>query len=261
MDGGAWKVAVHAVTEGRTWLSNFTFTFHFHAWEKAMATHSSVLAWRIPGTGEAGGLPSMGSHREGHDWSDLTAAAADWSQEVPSNPVILQTRTLKSREMTWLAQANGLTHQRSQGNPGSTTPGRRPSGSAPTPILFWQVSRRAFQGTVTPVHCVHPGCIWSTSGTSDTVDLHTFYDNAQATGRSAVLGQPLLKPRDLRGTRVTCQSVSPAPCAPPPTPHHITHTHKSRKFILSFKLYPSFKPTSTLKRKRQDEQRNLRDLF
>ena len=58
------------------WLSNFTFTFHFHALEKAMATHSSVLAWRIPGTGEPGGLLSMGSHRVGHDWSDLAAAAA-----------------------------------------------------------------------------------------------------------------------------------------------------------------------------------------
>ena len=67
MDGGAWKDAVHAVTEGRTRLSDFTFTFHFHALEKEMATHSSVLAWRIPGTGKPGGLPSMGSHRVGHD--------------------------------------------------------------------------------------------------------------------------------------------------------------------------------------------------
>ena len=74
MDGGAWKAAVHGVTEGRTWLSNFTFTIHFHALEKEMATHSSVLAWRIPGTGEPGGLRSMGSHRVGHDWSDLAVA-------------------------------------------------------------------------------------------------------------------------------------------------------------------------------------------
>ena len=66
-----------------TWLRNFTFTFHFHALEKEMATHSSVLAWRIPGTGEPGGLPSMGSHRVGHDWSDLAAAAAvkEWIQK------------------------------------------------------------------------------------------------------------------------------------------------------------------------------------
>ena len=67
VDGGAWWAAVHGVAEGRTRLSDFTFTFHFHALEKEMATHSSVLAWRIPGTGEPGGLPSMGSHRVGHD--------------------------------------------------------------------------------------------------------------------------------------------------------------------------------------------------
>ena len=67
MDKGAWWAVVHGVTGSRTQLSNFTFTFHFHALEKEMATHSSVLAWRIPGTGEPGGLPSMGSHRVGHD--------------------------------------------------------------------------------------------------------------------------------------------------------------------------------------------------
>ena len=77
MDGGAWKAVVHGVAEGQTQLSNFTFTFHFHALEKEMATHSSVLAWRIPGTGEPGGLPSMGWHRVGHDWSNLAAAAAE----------------------------------------------------------------------------------------------------------------------------------------------------------------------------------------
>ena len=66
MDGGAWWAAVHGVTKSWTRLSDFTFTFHFHALEKEMATHSSVLAWRIPGTGEPGGLPSMGSHRVGH---------------------------------------------------------------------------------------------------------------------------------------------------------------------------------------------------
>ena len=67
MDGGAWWAAVHGVAEGQTQLSDFPFTFHFHALEKEMATHSSVLAWRIPGTGEPGGLPSMGSYRVGHD--------------------------------------------------------------------------------------------------------------------------------------------------------------------------------------------------
>ena len=76
MDGGAWWAAVHGVTKSPTQLSDFTFTFHFHALEKEMATHSSVLAWRIPGTGEPGGLLPMGSHRVGHDWSDLAAAAA-----------------------------------------------------------------------------------------------------------------------------------------------------------------------------------------
>ena len=64
---GAWWAAVHGVAKSRTRLSDFTFTFHFHALEKAMATDSSVLAWRIPGTGEPGGLPSMGLHRVGHD--------------------------------------------------------------------------------------------------------------------------------------------------------------------------------------------------
>ena len=67
MDEGASKAAVHGVAEGWARLSDFTFTFHFHALEKEMAIHSSVLAWRIPKTGEPGGLPSMGSHRVGHD--------------------------------------------------------------------------------------------------------------------------------------------------------------------------------------------------
>ena len=67
MDGGAWQAAVHGVARSWTRLSDFTFPFNFHALEKEMATHSSVLAWRIPGTGEPGGLPSMGPHRVGHD--------------------------------------------------------------------------------------------------------------------------------------------------------------------------------------------------
>ena len=66
MAGGAWWAAVHGVAKSQTQPSDFTLTFHFHALEKEMATHSSVLAWRIPGTGEPGGLPSMGSHRVGH---------------------------------------------------------------------------------------------------------------------------------------------------------------------------------------------------
>ena len=88
----AWKIpwteepgCVHGAAEGRTRLSDSTFTFHFHALEKEMATHSSILAWRIPGTGEPGGLPSMGSHRVGHYWSNLAAAAAaNWRLETKS---------------------------------------------------------------------------------------------------------------------------------------------------------------------------------
>ena len=78
-----------------TWLSDFTFTFHFHALEKEMATHSSVLAWRIPGTGEPGELPSMGSHRVGHDWSDLAAAACqiEWQTLFSWTPKLLQMVT------------------------------------------------------------------------------------------------------------------------------------------------------------------------
>ena len=76
MDGGAWQAAVHGVTKSQTRLSDFTFTFPFHALEKEMATHSSILAWRIPGTEEPSGLPSVGSHRVRQDWSDLAAAAA-----------------------------------------------------------------------------------------------------------------------------------------------------------------------------------------
>ena len=76
MDGGAWWAAVHGVAKSQTRLSDFTFTFHFHALENAMATHSRVLVWRIPGTGEPGELPSMGLHRVGHDRSDLTVTVA-----------------------------------------------------------------------------------------------------------------------------------------------------------------------------------------
>ena len=76
MDGGAWWAAAHGVVKSWTLLSDFTFTSQFHALEKEVATHSSVLAWRISGTREPGGLPSMGSHRVRHDWNDLAAAAA-----------------------------------------------------------------------------------------------------------------------------------------------------------------------------------------
>ena len=84
MDGGAWWAAVHEVAKSRTRLSDFTFTFHFHALEKEMAIHSTVLAWRIPRMGELGGLPSMGSHGVRHDWSDLAVAAGGPGSISPS---------------------------------------------------------------------------------------------------------------------------------------------------------------------------------
>ena len=90
MDGGAWWVAVHGVAKSCTRLSGFTFTLHFPALEKEMAAHSSVLVWRIPGTGEPRGLTSLGSHRVGHDWSDLAATMkmstlsyVSWSLRYP----------------------------------------------------------------------------------------------------------------------------------------------------------------------------------
>ena len=90
MDWRAWKAAIHGAAEGWARLSDFTFTFHFHALEKEMATHSSVLAWRIPGTGEPHGLPSMRSHRVGHDWSDLAAAAGYMMEKaMDPTPVLL----------------------------------------------------------------------------------------------------------------------------------------------------------------------------
>ena len=86
MDGEGWWAAVHRVTKDWTQLSNFTFTFHFHALDKEIATHSSVLAWRIPRTAEPGGLPSMGSHRVEHDWSDLAAVATTWLVTLAHQP-------------------------------------------------------------------------------------------------------------------------------------------------------------------------------
>ena len=91
----AWKIPwtesiVHGVAKSWTQLSDFPFTFHFQALEKEMATNSSVLAWRIPGSGEPGGLPSMGSHRVGHNWSDLAAAAAVHNSVTSWGPSLVE---------------------------------------------------------------------------------------------------------------------------------------------------------------------------
>ena len=88
MDRGAWWAAVHGVAEGWTRLNDFTF-MHFHALEKEMATHSTILAWRIPGTGEPGGLPSMGLRRVGHDWSALAAAATLLNSVISSSNFLI----------------------------------------------------------------------------------------------------------------------------------------------------------------------------
>ena len=100
MDRGAWWAAVHGIAKSQTWLSHFSLTFHFHALEKEKATHSSVLAWRIPGKGEAGGLPSTGSHRVRHNWSDLAAAAyrwGNWNSEWLNNLCKLAQQIAKPR--------------------------------------------------------------------------------------------------------------------------------------------------------------------
>ena len=91
MDGGAWWAAVHGVATSRTRLSDFTFTFHFHALEKAMAPHSSTLAWKIPWTGESGWLQSMGSLQVGHDWETSLSLFIfiHWRRKWQSTPVFL----------------------------------------------------------------------------------------------------------------------------------------------------------------------------
>ena len=104
MDGGAWWAAVLGVAKSRARLSAFTFTFHFHASEKEMATHSSVLAWRIPGTGEPGGLPSMGLNRVGHDWNNLAAAAAEMFKCVSEREILDQNVSVKHELCTAAAE-------------------------------------------------------------------------------------------------------------------------------------------------------------
>ena len=94
MNRGVWWATVHRVAKSQTQLSDFTFTFLFHTLEKEMATHSNILAWRIPGIGEPGGLPSVGSHRVRHDWSDLAAAESylrlrGWKKGFPVTSALL----------------------------------------------------------------------------------------------------------------------------------------------------------------------------
>ena len=100
MDRGAWLATVHGVLKSWTQLSGFTFTFHFHALEKEMETHSSILVWKIPGTEEPGGLPPMGSHRVGNKWCDLAAAAAcplsQWCHPNISSSVVPFSSHLQS---------------------------------------------------------------------------------------------------------------------------------------------------------------------
>ena len=111
MDGGAWWAAVHGVAKSRIRLSDFSFTFHFHALEREMATHSSVLAWRIPGTGQPSGLPSVGSHRVAHDWSHLAAAASVraslMAQIVKNLPAMRKTSVRKILEKGMATHSSG----------------------------------------------------------------------------------------------------------------------------------------------------------
>jgi len=114
MDGGAWWTTVHGVAKSRTRLSDFTFTFHFHALEKEMASHFGVLAWRIPGTGEPGGLPSMGSHRVGYDWSNLEAVAdVDRASQVA---LVVKNLPANARDIRDTGSIPGLGRSPGEGN-------------------------------------------------------------------------------------------------------------------------------------------------
>ena len=102
MDSGAWWAAIHGVTKSQTRLSDFTFTFHFHTLEKEMAVHYSVLAWRVPGTAEPGGLPSMGSHRVRRNWRDLAAAAPLKAETWYVHSTLLPSPHPKREIVSWV---------------------------------------------------------------------------------------------------------------------------------------------------------------
>ena len=108
MDGGAWWAAVHGVAKSRTRLRDFTFTFHFHALEEEMSAHSSILAWRIPEMGEPGGLLSLGSHRVGHDCSDLAGAAAAFFIVQLSHPYMTTGKTTALTVQTFVSKVMSL---------------------------------------------------------------------------------------------------------------------------------------------------------
>ena len=150
MDGGAWKAAVHGVAEGWTRLSGFTFTFHFHALEKEMATHSSVLAWRIPGTGEPGGLPCMGSHRVGHDQSDLAAAAAGqvktWVSASPPGRRWARTGVLRGTLMPFSLQKSPCPRPGTEGTGGLTRTAPLPPHCPPAPLYSGRLKPQRADG-------------------------------------------------------------------------------------------------------------------
>ena len=162
MDGGAWKVAVHGVAEGQTRLSDFTFTFHFHALKKEMATHSSVLAWRIPGTGEPGGLPSMGSHRVEHDWSDLAAAAA-------------ASRKTSVSQSCLTLQPHGLQHTR----PPCPSPTPGVHSQSWCPLSWW------CPPTISPSVVPFSSCLQSFSASGSFQMSQLFISGGQSIGVSA----------------------------------------------------------------------------
>ena len=146
MDGGAWLAAVHGVAKSRTRLSDFTFTFHFHALEKEMATHSSVLAWRLPGTGEPGGLPSMGSHRVRHDWSDLAAAAAAAAAYLyPELPLQVPMNLLHSFHSFHKYSSKTNVYQSLNLKEREQTDTFLNLGSSPRSVLGWNKDRRVLR--------------------------------------------------------------------------------------------------------------------